>query len=113
MEFRTAYDARPFAQMVQEDYASELFDLHGIALRIRRAARLGHLSLHVHQDRPLDLRETPAAGLLCRTLELAGYETDWVEVKKLEHGQRGEPPREYAYHELLVQWHLRMQIQSP
>lgn len=108
MEVRTAHEARAFAASIREDYAAELFDLHGVALRIRRAARLGHLSVQIHQDRPLDLRDTKAAAFLIETLDLSGFESEWVEVRKHEHGGRGDPPREYIYEELVVSWHVRL-----
>jgi len=108
MDVRNAQEARAFATNVREDYAGELYDLHGVALRIRRAARLGHLSVQIHQDRPIDLRKTGAAAYLIETLLMAGYEAEWVEVRKHEHGQRGDPPREFIYEELLVQWHVRL-----
>lgn len=108
MDVRTAHEARAFATSIREDYAAELFDLNGVALLIRRAARLGHLSVQIHQDRPLDLRETKAAAFLIETLDLSGYESEWVEVRKHEHGPRGDPPREFIYEELLIQWHLRL-----
>lgn len=108
MDVHIAHEARAFATSICEDYAAELYDLHGVALRIRRAARLGHLSVQLHQERPVDLKETKAAAFLIETLLMAGYETEWVEVRRHEHGQRGEPAREFIYVELLVQWHIRM-----
>ncbi len=113
MDVRNAREARDFATNVREDYAGELYDLHGVALKIRRAARLGHLSVQLHQDRPIDLKQTGAAAYLIETLLLSGYETEWVEVRKHEHGPRGDPPREFVYEELLVLWHLRMAPEGP
>lgn len=108
MDVRNAQEARDFARNVREDYANELYDLHGVALKIRRAARLGYLSVQLHQDRPLDLRETGAVAYLIETLRMAGYEVEWEEVRKHEHGARGDPPREFHYEELVVRWHVRL-----
>lgn len=90
-----------------------MFTPRRVALRIRRAARLGHLSVQIHQDRPIDLRKTGAAAYLIETLAMAGYETEWVEVRKHEHGPRGDPPREFVYEEFLVLWHVRMADSTP
>jgi hypothetical protein len=108
MDFRLAADARALVEAVLEDYATDIFDPHVVAMRIRRATKLGSMSVQLHQDRALDLRETGAAKGLRVLLANLGYETDWVEMRKLEHSGKGEPPREYLYPELLIQWHRRL-----
>lgn len=108
MDIRLATDARALVEAVLEDYASDILDPHVVAMRIRRATKAGHLSVQIHQDRALDLRETGSAKGLRVLLANLGYETDWVDAKKFEHAGKGEPASEYAYPELVIRWHLRL-----
>lgn len=62
-------EARDFATNVRED--NKFSDLHGLALRIRCAARVGNPVVQIHQDRPVDLRKTGAAAHLIETLLMA------------------------------------------
>lgn len=107
MDIRLATDARALVEAILEDYACDIFDPHVVAMRIRRATKAGQLSVQLHQDKALDLRSTGAAKGLRVLLANLGYETDWVETKKFEHMGKGEPPREFAYPEMIIRWHVR------
>jgi hypothetical protein len=107
MDIRLATDARALVEAVLEDYASDVFDPHVVAMRIRRATKAGHLCVQLQQDRALDLRQTGSAKGLRVLLANLGYETDWVDVRKFEHVGKGEPALEFEYPELIVRWHRR------
>lgn len=108
MDFRLAHDARAFAETMLEEYAADVFEPHLVAARINRAARLGLLSVQLQQDRSLDLTRTAAAYALCHALSNLGYDTEWVEVRRMEQAGRGAVPRESVHPELLVRWHQRL-----
>jgi hypothetical protein len=107
MDLDIARDMLTLSAKARSTYAADVFDPYVVALRIRTAARQGAQSVQITQEKPVDLSETPAAADLIAFLTRLHYETDWVEVRRIEPGPRGQPAREYHYRELLVSWHRR------
>lgn len=107
MDLSDANHQKQVTRQALEEYAEEVFDVHVVATRIRRAAKLGRTSVHIPQDRPLDLSGTTAATLLILHLESLGYATSWDEARRIESGSKHETGHEFIYCELLVEWRTR------
>ena len=108
MDIKNAHHVQELSRQALEEYAEESFDIHLVAARIRRAAKGGRTSVHIPQDRPVDLSGTTAAALLILHLESLGYATSWDEVRRPENAPRYEGAREVVYCELVVEWHTRL-----
>jgi hypothetical protein len=107
MDMRDAMGTKDLTRRALEDYAEEVFDVHVVALRIQRAAKAGRTTARVPQERPVDLSGTTAAALLVLHLESLGFATSWDPVRRMEAIPR-ETPVEWAYCELMVEWHERI-----
>jgi hypothetical protein len=107
MDFDIAPDTRAAAVRALEAYARDALNPYVVALRIKSAAIQGLLSVQVTQDKPVDLSETLAAQATIKLLGDLHYDTEWVEVRRIEAGPRGSPTREFHYKELVVSWHRR------
>lgn len=108
MEIRDANTVGDWSRRALEEYAEEVFDLHVVSSRIRRAARLGRLTARIAQERPVDLSGTTAAALLVLHLESLGFATSWEEVVRPDGGSRAEGMGEARYCELVVEWFERL-----
>ena len=104
MDMNNAHEAREQSRTALEEYAEEVFDLHVVALRIRRAIRAGRTRAQIPQEKPVDLSGTTAATLLVLHLESLGYATSWEEARK----QDTREGTEIHYCELVVEWHERL-----
>jgi hypothetical protein len=107
MDFDIAPDTRAATVRAREAYARDILNPYVIALRIKAAALQGSLSVQVTQDKPVDLADTLQAQATIKLLTDLHYDTDWVEVRRIEAGPRGLPAREFHYKELVVSWHHR------
>ena len=108
MELTRAFDAKQMSRDALEDYAREVFDVHNVAYRVFRAIRAGRDSVHIAQDKPVDLSGTDAAYALVVHLENLGYATSWEEARRTEIVPRNETAREIVYCELVIEWFDRL-----
>jgi hypothetical protein len=107
MDIKDAITLKQWSRQAREDYAEEVFDVHVVASKIRRAAKLGRTSVRIPQDRALDLSGTTAASLLVLHLESLGFATSWEDARKVD-ASRSESVLESTYCELVVEWFERM-----
>ena len=85
----------------REAHARVVFDIGTVGAMMKDRAALGYGWVQVRQTKPMNLKETRAAGKLMAWLSRCNCRVDWMDMPARE----GDPmSRQYQYAELCIYW---------